>query len=133
MKQFIVSFILMFLIVVYLIYRYYQYKKIKEHMIGSLVYPNYVPNTDMTFNNKIKKSIPPFDIDYMCKNHYKYLGFPCWWRKYQGNHQNYLNNQLLDNNSFIPKNMYPKNKPLKYDGIWNKEHSMKCNDYIWKL
>jgi len=135
MEHLIVSFVLILSILIYLIYGYIQIKKTKEHMIGSLVSPNYVPDTNMSFSTKLNDNIPPFNIDYRCQNNRlnTYLGFPCWWRKYASNQTDILNNQLLNNNTMIKNNMYPKNTPLKYDGIWNKEYSNKCNDYIWKL
>ena len=94
-------------------------------MIGSLLYPNYVPNVNMTYyiDNV------PFDIDYMCKNNNtkKYLGWPCWWRKYASNYSvKYPNVSTQFAN-------YLHNTSLKFDGIWDKVCDSKQEDCQWKL
>lgn len=127
-----IGIIIIISILFYLVFRYYY--EIKEGMIGSLVSPNYVPNTDMSFSTYLNNKIPPFDINYRCQNNHlnQYLGLPCWWRKYASNQIDVIHNYPDMDNS-IPNNIYPRNTPLKYDGIYQKKYVDTCNNYIWKL
>lgn len=115
---------LLILLMIYIIYRYYK-NNVYEGMTGSLVYPNYVPNTSMKFYD----NIIPFDIDYMCqdKKENRYLGWPCWWRK---NASNYCVKYPKIEKRF---ENYLRNTPLKYDGIWDKKCDNDFKKCYWKM
>ena len=115
---------LIIIILLFILYKIYT-KKNYENMIGSLVYPNYVPNVNMTYYiDNI-----PFDIDYMCKNKNtkRYLGWPCWWRKYASNYC------VKYPNVSTPFANYLHNTPLKFDGIWDKTCGPNQDNCEWKL
>ena len=114
--------IILIILIIFITYKIYR-GKVYENMVGSLVYPNYVPNTDMKFTN----NIVPFDIDYMCqdKSTKKYLEWPCWWRENESN--------FLIESQKLPKkfNNYLKNTPLKYDGVWERKCNTNYLKCIW--
>jgi len=120
MNYFLIFTFLITILIIYIIYRKTYVHDIHETMVGSLVYPNYVPNVPMDYY----QTIIPFDKNVQCKlpQTRRYLGWPCWWTK---NATNYCVPEQKLNKPF--KN-YLNNTPLYYDGIWQN-----INNQRWKL